>query len=553
MFTGFRVLLVALTVVGALLVGCKKSAPSDSNSTSPPAVLKAKAATVSHLHWLGRKRIAAQTNATSLIALWDLPEGAKLQAQTLDKLSSAPWQLLRAEAGATNAGGALLRPLLDDIVQEESYIELRQTVDQPAEVVFAIRLDETRSELWRTNLAASFESLTGMRTTSAGSGGWGWSLKKQESPQLFQLARAGNWTVLGAASDTNSLLGEMLARINRDHSPLVSSRPGRWLEASVDLAGIAKMFSPNRKLPEQTPHITLAVSFQGENIRTEGDLIFPKPLMLELEPWNIPTNLINEHLVGFTAVRGFGSWLAAAEPLRGVFNGPPPNQFFLWTLPGLPAQAYFATPLSDASNQVRALSTRFLEVANPLLATNDKGRFSWSEDQNGITAQGIPFLSPFFRAYVSNGVEFAFGGTLTPPPVLGPPPEKTLQIIAARTNLVYLDRELSGPRVVPWLYLGQLLRLITRKSQIPFDSAMTAWSKAAESRLGLCDTMITRTDPVTLHFLRESTIGFTALELHILADWLESPQFPRGLHTFLVQPKTPASDATQTNAPPEQP
>jgi len=39
-----------------------------------------------------------------------------------------------------------------------------------------------------------------------------------------------------------------------------------------------------------------------------------------------------------------------------------------------------------------------------------------------------------------------------------------------------------------------------------------------------------------LTFARKSTLGFTALELHLLADWLESPRFPHGLHTFPAPP-----------------
>jgi hypothetical protein len=45
-------------------------------------------------------------------------------------------------------------------------------------------------------------------------------------------------------------------------------------------------------------------------------------------------------------------------------------------------------------------------------------------------------------------------------------------------------------------------------------------------------TLVTQTGPAQLSFARQSTVGFTALELHLLGDWLESPDFPRGLHTF---------------------
>jgi hypothetical protein len=37
-----------------------------------------------------------------------------------------------------------------------------------------------------------------------------------------------------------------------------------------------------------------------------------------------------------------------------------------------------------------------------------------------------------------------------------------------------------------------------------------------------------------LELERDATVGLNAFELHLLADWLESPQFPLGLHTFLA-------------------
>jgi hypothetical protein len=48
---------------------------------------------------------------------------------------------------------------------------------------------------------------------------------------------------------------------------------------------------------------------------------------------------------------------------------------------------------------------------------------------------------------------------------------------------------------------------------------------------------VVQADSGRLVFTRTSTVGFTALELHLLADWMESPQFPRGLHTLLAPPE----------------
>ena len=75
-----------------------------------------------------------------------------------------------------------------------------------------------------------------------------------------------------------------------------------------------------------------------------------------------------------------------------------------------------------------------------------------------------------------------------------------------------------------------MFRVIFHKPQLPPAAAL--WLKNLEPMLGDSTTLVTQTGPEQLGFTRNSTVGLTALELHLLADWLESPQFPRGLHTF---------------------
>src|SRR5215204_2952007 len=96
---------LALTV-GSL--GCKKSSepsapPADaskSNKLASPVSEK-----VGRVHWLGKKRLSGETNAAYLMSIWNLPESARLEAQTLTKLSTAPWRFF-GKTGVTNANAA---------------------------------------------------------------------------------------------------------------------------------------------------------------------------------------------------------------------------------------------------------------------------------------------------------------------------------------------------------------------------------------------------------------------------------------------------------------
>src|SRR5882757_790200 len=74
--------------------------------------------TVMRVHWQGMQQISADTNAANFMSVWQLPATAALLAQTFDKLSRWPGH------GATNAASARLRPLLDDLVASEFYLEI---------------------------------------------------------------------------------------------------------------------------------------------------------------------------------------------------------------------------------------------------------------------------------------------------------------------------------------------------------------------------------------------------------------------------------------------
>src|SRR2546426_596299 len=131
----FRSALI-LGLIAVAAAGCKKSEtkPAEQPTAKPDAASATANAPVARIHWLGIKQITAGSNAPQVAEIWKLPESAKLEAQTLEKLSLAPWGLQRGSATPTNPPTALLRALLDDVVQEESYLEVRAAAGQPGEI-----------------------------------------------------------------------------------------------------------------------------------------------------------------------------------------------------------------------------------------------------------------------------------------------------------------------------------------------------------------------------------------------------------------------------------
>src|SRR5262249_23129732 len=142
---------------------------SEKQVGSPKA---ATAETIARLHWLGKKRLEGETNAAFFMSIWDLPESGKLEAQTLHKLAGA---CARAVSGDTNlvsktnsALAGIIRPVLEDLLKEESYVEVRWATNQPGELALAIRLNEDRAGYWKTNLPRVFESISGSATVAPG-------------------------------------------------------------------------------------------------------------------------------------------------------------------------------------------------------------------------------------------------------------------------------------------------------------------------------------------------------------------------------------------------
>jgi hypothetical protein len=287
----------------------------------------------------------------------------------------------------------------------------------------------------------------------------------------------------------------------------------------------------NFTLHSSLSRLHLTVTGEAGNVVTHGTIDFSRPLDLPLSPWEIPTNLIHEPLANFTAVRGLASWLAALPARQKLGLNPPPDQVYLWAPLGGLFQTDFAAPLPAASNQLRQLAGRLVQQVNPWLATNGTGHFQWQTNLPGIVWNEVLILAPQIKSIVVNQQNYVLG-SLVPftEPNTNPPPAEVLHAILDTTNLVYCQFEQTGYRIEDDLFITQLFRVIFHKPELTPAAAL--WLKHLEPLMGDSTTLVTRTGQEQLSLTRNSTIGLTALELHLLADWLGSPKFPHGLHTF---------------------
>src|SRR6266404_449798 len=100
--------------LGAFLAGCDdKSKPI---AASGPLYQS---------HFIGMAQLDQSTNAPKLKEVWALPSSEALRKQALEKIAKTPFTLWQKSlpSGATDRP-ELIRPLLDDLLSAESFVEL---------------------------------------------------------------------------------------------------------------------------------------------------------------------------------------------------------------------------------------------------------------------------------------------------------------------------------------------------------------------------------------------------------------------------------------------
>ncbi len=566
-----------LAVVG----GCGKTGPAGSAGGSAPL----KAETIARIHWLGKERLSAETNAAYFMSLWRMPEAARLEAQTLDKLAAALTAANAKSPGRQqppSPGLSTLNPqpstnnafriLLEDVVLKESYLELQGAgTNGPAEVAFAIRLTPERAALWQTNLATALESLTGTRPTPTDSG-WDLTLDtRHPTPDTrhFAFTRAGDWTIVSlitspAAGAQPSTLNSQLstafaARIQRDHVPFVPGKTNYWLESDLDLARLGLLLGVpapvlstlNPQLSTNSPLLSLRITGDGQNVRTAAELDFPHPLGLQLEPWNVPTNLVRDPLIGFMAIRGMRPWLASTRLWSDLGLGTAPNQAYFWAQHGLQRFHYLAMPSAEASNQVSKLGDLILSQVNPMISTAAMklGTFHLRTNEPGVAWRGYPLLSPGLSFTNFGDNPFILASFSPTSQTNAPAPAALFQQLYGTPDLVWYDWERTGECADTLGQLAQMARHLFSKARLTHTAGIE-WLIAASPKLGPAVTGIRAPGPNRLLVSRTSTVGLTGVELQVFIDWLESPEFPRGLHTLLAVPQPPPTAPPATEQKP---
>src|SRR2546421_7994248 len=166
--------------------GGTRSSKSDASSPS---------GSLWRFHFIGMTELNQGTNASKLKEVWSLPASQELKKQALDKIAKTPFQLWQKSLpSGTTDQASLIRPLLDDFITSEAYVDLKGPAADYDSVI-ALRLDAERARLWETNLWQLLSAWKFPKPQALSSGLAGWESRAKGI--TFRLRHGGNWVLAG--------------------------------------------------------------------------------------------------------------------------------------------------------------------------------------------------------------------------------------------------------------------------------------------------------------------------------------------------------------------
>lgn len=528
-----RKILVFLAALGLAGVGCGEKKPAPDSAPAPASTGANEPAEpageiLARIHFIGTDRLLADTNAATMKRIGSLKESAALKKDLLDKLATAPGRAMGLAANVTADLAAGIRPLLEDLIAAESYLEMRDREGGDPEWAAAVKLSEDRIKVWDAALKGFIAGL-GMAPAAplSADGVTGWEAGAKGSQDVFRFLGAKGWAVFGMGSKPRSLADEMAASIGAGGVPAPGSTEDA-LQVTIDFPRLVE--ETGWKRWAGLPFVDIQSRMANDNVRSEGSLVFPEALGLKSEAWRIPTNTIHDPLISFTAAKGIAPWLEKQAFYQAVKMRETPNQVFAWAMSGPFSLSHIAVAAPDSTNQLRELFPRLEKISREELKKRGLGsitNIAKSAMSQWIDAIPIAAL-PYVRTSEEPTDDFLMMGLL---PVghgqfTNPPPASLVAQVAEKENLIYYDWEITQARLTQLKLVFQFASWLSAKPKLAANFSADKWVNAVATNLVNTATEITQASPRELKLVRRSHLGLSAFEIMSLAYWVTGDEFP---------------------------
>lgn len=496
----------------AVTTGCR-----DNHATPPaPKPAATPSAPVFRLHFAGLQHISTNASSAKLNTLLQSPEAIAARRQIHDRLAVTLPETLFGTGSARTNRSALLRPLLDDLAASKFLFEAHD--ERAATWMLTVFLDAEQRAKWSTNLwQAAGAQPVALPSVTKGSIAWG---TKTAGGHLLTLAAFDDCLMI-----TKSAVGAPATGTPVGQHPALSTNV-------VDLMADLSRLQAALDLPKSVawPLFSVSVTAKGETLRSEATLKFASAVPWKLAAFNLPTNSVRDPLISFTAVQGFGDWLAHLPEFKDWELKSTPNQLFTWARSDVPYNLLAAVPMADASNTVVHAAPHALHTLGTNVAKAGVGRIAFTTNRTEIGWVGMPILVPFVRPAPEPGNDFllfgSMAGIIPTGPNTNPPPADLLNQFLPRTDLVYYDWEITEAKLAQWVPIFQIATMLSPNPTFPGASTANQWLRAVSPKLGNTITEVTALSPTELRAVRRSDLGLTAIELTLLSRWLDNPAFP---------------------------
>lgn len=374
------------------------------------------------------------------------------------------------------------------------------------------------------------------------------------SESVGDLSPSGWAIAVRASGPAAATVREGLGRLPQ-HGAKVFAEANGWLIAGSDrgstmgtTVAITKpatgLLSGGFNLPlilghgqELLPRVDVTIAASNNAVRTSARLTFSRPPLGELGDWKIPTDIMRDPLVRFTAIRGAAPLIAQLGWIASLAGGTPPNQVIGWAQPEIPFRNWFAFPVDQPLQRIAQVR----KTATPLFGDTNhpgiyEGKLVVNSNRSAVAALGLKACLPMLASVQQQGQDFLVASFVPGIKSTNPVPAELLAEIR-KPDLAAYEWEITGESTKDWNILFEFNQLAQRRPPFPVKALAHQWMISLTPNLGNSITRISRLSATEYDFTRKSDIGLDGLELVLLTRWMDAPF---GLPAKVAPPLPPA-------------
>ncbi|HTI73133.1 MAG TPA: hypothetical protein VMF06_24375 [Candidatus Limnocylindria bacterium] len=450
-----------------LLAGCSKEKPT----------LEAR------WQFVGADGLRTATAPLGVRAMFAAPRAAEIGDRLVTNVTKEVGKWLSGGTMVDPAVDAALHPIVEDLLSHESKGEIWRASNGEREVVLAVKVTKERADIW----------------VKAWSEAWS---KASSKKRVISVSADRGW--LFAVSDLDAGLLPGLKKEVLDTPP-----PHSLFSVEGALASV-----PKYKLE--------AINAKGK-VKWAGHFAAPSLQIQKLPEWSVPTNIVRDPMIAFTALRGFSPLLFDQLGLSDLLPEEKPGQIFVWSQPEIPFQSGLAVEMTDPARFGARTANRLL----PYFQGRPDGTH-WNGqlfiDTNTFVIRMMDsLLAPALVPAKGEGKRFSILA-FAPPPRSNSPPAPELLVELKKPGTVYYDWEITSENAEHWG--GLLSSFDAIRTLIPPGSKSPGqqWLWGCSTNLGNTITRVTQTTPGEFDLVRNSDSGLSAMELVLFSRWVDPPQ-----------------------------